>query len=1067
MLSILRRQVGAKIILGYMITLSLMLGVGLLAIARLDRINTTVNDLTNNLTLDMKLADEMVSQILLSRFYANRYITTQSQADLDHFNVEFSALQALLPQADQQITNPKRVEILRRIKLAVKEHEAAFGQASQIIKRRQTIQAQVLDVQGLVIENELSALRIYISTLDDHIVFFSHDNAQNAYQQMRLNLLKYLEGGDERYAVLFDKSYQEGQEAFDALESRLSDPAQIKNCADAKAALQAYDDGFSTIQTDYVAMKALTDGKLDAFEQEITSGAYEIASSIEQDFRAENEFSRRLVAATRSALLITTVLAVLIGLGLGLIVSRGITGPLQQVMRTSQQIAHVDLEALSSQLAALAQGDLRLSLDITAQPLTVQSEDEVGQMAQAFNEIISRLHQAGQTFKSTADYLNEMAGAAQAVAQGNLNVTVAARSETDVLGHAVTRMIANLRKAEEQVQRQLERLEALREIDTLITTSYDLPATLNTLLRHLTVQLQADAAAILLLDTAAGRLDCLAAIGLETVPAPLAVNDRCVRKAVLEGRPIQLNHLESPLNCLRSTNGQEFNAYYGLPLIAQGETKGVLQVFGHTPFGPEPAWTDFLDTLAGQAAIAIHNVELVRNLEDRVAARTNELQQRAVQMLTAAQVSHATSSVLDLDVLLQQSVNLIRERFGLYYVGLFLVDERREYGWLRAGTGEAGQHMLAHGHKLALDETSMIGWSVQNAQARIALDVGEEAVRFNNPWLPGTRSEMALPLIARGEVIGALSVQSSQPRAFNEADITVLQTMTDQLANAISNARLYTAAQQELAERKRTEERLLHFSAELEQSNEELRRFTYIVSHDLRAPLVNLKGFAAELRTALETIQAGLQSVLPQMEEQHKAAVAAALQQDVPEALIFIDSSVTRMDHFINALLKLSRLGRSDLIPGKVDMNALVQETLETLAHRIEQGGVQVRIAPLPEVVADRIAMEQIMSNILNNAVIYLDPDRPGEIEITGEHNDEVTTFHVRDNGRGIAPDDMDKVFAPFRRAGKQDVPGEGMGLAYVQTLVRRHGGQIWYESKLNEGTTFTFTISDHLAKGD
>jgi GAF domain-containing protein len=687
MLSILRRQVGAKIILGYMITLSLMLGVGLLAISRLDQISTTVNDLTNNLALDMRLADEMVSQVLLSRFYANRYVSTQSQADLDRFDAEFSALQALLAQADQQITRPNRVEILRRIKPAVREYETAFGQVSQIIKRRQTIQAQVLGVQGLVIENKLAALRIHISTLDDDIAFFAYDNAQNAYQQMRVNLLQYLEDGDERYAVLFDKSFQEGQDAFGALESRLPDPAQVKNCADAKAALRAYYNGFETIRTDYIAMKALTSGKLDALELEITNEASEIASSVEQDFRAENEFSRQLVVATRRALLITTVLAVLIGLGLGLIVSRGITGPLQRVMRTSQQIAHVDLEALSSQLAALAQGDLRLSLDITAQPLAVQSEDEVGQMAQAFNEIISKLHQAGQTFKSTADYLNEMAGAAQAVAQGNLNVSVTARSESDVLGHAVTRMLANLREAEALVQRQLEHLEALREIDSLITTSYDLPGTLDTLLRHLTVQLRVDAAEILLLNAAAGRLECLAATGLGDVfPAPVTVNNRCVSEAVLEGRPVKLNDLkENPLDCLPSAGGQEFKVYYGLPLIAQGEIKGVLQVFGRAPFDPDPAWVNFLDTLAGQAAIAIHNFELVRNLEDRIAARTKELQHRAIQMLTAAEVSQATSSMLDLDALLQQSVNLIRERFGLYYVGLFLVDERREYAWLRLG----------------------------------------------------------------------------------------------------------------------------------------------------------------------------------------------------------------------------------------------------------------------------------------------------------------------------------------------------------------------------------------------
>jgi signal transduction histidine kinase len=110
--------------------------------------------------------------------------------------------------------------------------------------------------------------------------------------------------------------------------------------------------------------------------------------------------------------------------------------------------------------------------------------------------------------------------------------------------------------------------------------------------------------------------------------------------------------------------------------------------------------------------------------------------------------------------------------------------------------------------------------------------------------------------------------------------------------------------------------------------------------------------------------------------------------------------------------------------------------------------------------------IEQIVGNIMGNAVKYLDHGRPGEIEVTGEANGGETIFRIRDNGRGIAEDDMDKVFAPFRRAGKQDTPGEGMGLAYVQTLVRRHNGRIWCESELEKGTTFTFTISNPSEQG-
>jgi PAS domain S-box-containing protein len=167
------------------------------------------------------------------------------------------------------------------------------------------------------------------------------------------------------------------------------------------------------------------------------------------------------------------------------------------------------------------------------------------------------------------------------------------------------------------------------------------------------------------------------------------------------------------------------------------------------------------------------------------------LEYRAAQLQTAAEVSGAASSILDPDELIQQVVDLVRERFDLYYAGLFLLDEERRFAVLHAGTGEAGRKMLEAGHKLEVGGESMIGWCVANKQARIALDVGEEAVRFDNPLLPETRSEMALPLVSRGQVIGAMTIQSAQSAAFSEEDITVLQTMADQLANAIENARLF------------------------------------------------------------------------------------------------------------------------------------------------------------------------------------------------------------------------------------------------------------------------------------
>ncbi len=183
------------------------------------------------------------------------------------------------------------------------------------------------------------------------------------------------------------------------------------------------------------------------------------------------------------------------------------------------------------------------------------------------------------------------------------------------------------------------------------------------------------------------------------------------------------------------------------------------------------------------------------SLEVRVAERTTEMARRTRQMEAAAEIGKAVTSIRDLDQLLTLVTRLISERFGYYHAGIFLLDEAQKFAILRAANSIGGQRMLERSHKLEVGEKGIVGYVTGTRRPMIALDVGKNAVYFNNPDLPETRSEMALPLVVGGKLLGALDVQSIQESAFDEEDIATLQLVADQVSIAIDNARLFSETQ--------------------------------------------------------------------------------------------------------------------------------------------------------------------------------------------------------------------------------------------------------------------------------
>ena len=249
-------------------------------------------------------------------------------------------------------------------------------------------------------------------------------------------------------------------------------------------------------------------------------------------------------------------------------------------------------------------------------------------------------------------------------------------------------------------------------------------------------------------------------------------------------------------------------------------------------------------------------------------------------------------------------------------------------------------------------------------------------------------------------------------------------------------------------------------TVDLQRANEEIQRFAYIVSHDLRSPLVNVMGFTAELDAATKPIAALIDKADAVAPDIVTSEARLAAKEDLPEAIGFIRTSTQKMDRLINAILRLSREGRRTLAPELLDMTMLVQGIVDTLKHRTEELGITIAIdRPLPSIVSDRVAIEQILSNLIENATKYLHADRAGEILVQGRAEAGRVIYDVIDNGRGVDPRDHERIFDLFRRSGRQDQPGEGIGLAHVRALAYRLGGTISITSQLGEGATFHINL--------
>jgi GAF domain-containing protein/anti-sigma regulatory factor (Ser/Thr protein kinase) len=439
-----------------------------------------------------------------------------------------------------------------------------------------------------------------------------------------------------------------------------------------------------------------------------------------------------------------------------------------------------------------------------------------------------------------------------------------------------------------------------------------------------------------------------------------------------------------------------------LPLVIGDEAIGALTVQSTEEAAFHEEDIDALQTMADQLAVAIQNAKLHRQEE------------RRSRLLKAAnRVGKEVASILDLDQLLPQTVNIICEAYGLYYAGVFLVDEKAEYAVLRAGYGKAGKAMLAEGHKLRVGTDSMIGACVAMSEARIALDVGEERVHFKNPHLPHTRSEMALPLIYGGKTLGAVTIQSSEERAFGDDDITTLLTMAEHLAVAINNARLIE---------------------ELKEAHNEILRN---------------KVFEALTSASTEAIHWIGNKTLP------ISLTVARLREEITDGKVDVESLKEDLDMISESAAQIVQV-KEQLIGAVREMRprpVLFADVLQTAAMQrgIPQDALKVEIDPeAAYVIADSTQLTRAVGNLLQNAMEAGAKSVKVSVHPTEERG--VLEIDIEDNGVGMNDDIQRKVWSPFFTT--RGVSHHGLGLPAAMHVVSQSQGRIALVSGEGKGTT-------------
>lgn len=466
------------------------------------------------------------------------------------------------------------------------------------------------------------------------------------------------------------------------------------------------------------------------------------------------------------------------------------------------------------------------------------------------------------------------------------------------------------------------------------------------------------------------------------------------------------------------------------PLLSGNELVGTV---GFDTFELERTFTDeeirLVETILFQVATSIRNAQLftqTQSSEERL-RRQNEY------LATATEVSRLITSTLDMDILFSRAADLIRSRFGYYFVGLFTVDDNSYNALLREGTGEAGEQLKHRQYSLPVGSKSVIGSVTGTGSTRVINNTALDPLYRPNSLLPETRSQMGIPLKIGARVIGALDIHSNEINTFHPEEVAVLETLADQISVAFENARSYDTAQKAIEDMKQLDIIKSQFLANM--------------SHELRTPLNSIIGFS-------RVILKGIDGPITEQQQQDLSAIY---------------NSGQHLLGLINNILDLSKIeaGKMELTPEELNVADAIASVVSTSAGLVRDRPiklVQEIESGLPAVRADPMRLRQILLNLISNAAKFTEQ---GSITISASLHTPSTGIpevmvSVTDTGPGIALEDQKKLFQAFSQidsSATRKTGGTGLGLSICKRLVEMHGGKISVHSAPGKGSTFYFTL--------